>query len=470
MINEYLVVLCSVSISGSVLFLVILLIDKLLKFYEVSWQQIVMKLLLFYFLAPAIVVPVLFFKQRQPEITYVNGEDIKMWISVVEGTENIIEKRWNWLSLFLLILWLTGFCLIFVRGAIRDSKTLKQLEILATLEDDQQINQSKDTIRKELNIQKNIDIYRTRLVTSPCICGILKPKIFFPDIVCSSEETEFLLRHELYHYKRHDVFYNMLISLFWGVHWFNPITWFFTAYLYNFCEVTCDQDVLKTCKQEQREKYANLLIQISGDMKGRKVYGLTSFKSQSEHFMQRRLYNIMKQKKCGKKAIAVGVICSLSLCPVVTYASTVGVAKTYDYLLNSVPYNEELGFFETNQEKMPENIPEQKIIRTEDTYFTIDSKGTNVVDFSIVANGKKETSTYVKKGGKILISLVGDTTDKFQVIISHNSEEKKVVSSSNGIVGINNYKADTSGTYKITIKNMMPSKTIHVSGSIRVSE
>ena len=55
------------------------------------------------------------------------------------------------------------------------------------------------------------------------------------------------------------------------------------------------------------------------------------------------------------------------------------------------------------------------------------------------------------------------------MVISLNGKEKKVVSSNNGIVGINDYQADVSGTYKILIKNLMTSKTINVSGSIKIS-
>lgn len=55
------------------------------------------------------------------------------------------------------------------------------------------------------------------------------------------------------------------------------------------------------------------------------------------------------------------------------------------------------------------------------------------------------------------------------MVISFNGKEKKAVNSSNGGVIINNYQADASGTYKILIKNLMTSKTINVSGSIKIS-
>ena len=46
MINEFLISLFSISIAGSVLFFFVMLIDKTLAVYEVSWQYFIMRLLL----------------------------------------------------------------------------------------------------------------------------------------------------------------------------------------------------------------------------------------------------------------------------------------------------------------------------------------------------------------------------------------------------------------------------------------
>ncbi len=78
MINEFLISLFSISIAGSVLFFFVMLIDMILAVYEVSWQYFIMRLLLLFFLVPAILFPIIFLVQRQPKVTYVNGEDIKM--------------------------------------------------------------------------------------------------------------------------------------------------------------------------------------------------------------------------------------------------------------------------------------------------------------------------------------------------------------------------------------------------------
>ena len=122
------------------------------------------------FLVPAILFSIIFFVQTQPKVEYVNGEDIKMWVSSSEEVMNVIEKRWNWLSITIILFWFAGFIIIFFKAAIKDTQILKKLEILATKEEDIQTNTLKNNIRKELGIKKNIEIYRTRLIDSRCFC------------------------------------------------------------------------------------------------------------------------------------------------------------------------------------------------------------------------------------------------------------------------------------------------------------
>ena len=93
-------------------------------------------------------------------------------------------------------------------------------------------------------------------MSSPCITGWKETKIFLPKVSFSNKEIELLLKHELYHYKKRDIIYNFLIAIFWGIHWFNPIIWIFTAQIYNFGEVACDQFVLNGTSKEVRELYA----------------------------------------------------------------------------------------------------------------------------------------------------------------------------------------------------------------------
>lgn len=88
--------------------------------------------------------------------------------------------------------WFAGFIIIFFKAAIKDTQILKKLEILATKEEDIQTNTLKNNIRKELGIKKNIEIYRTRLIDSRCLC--INKKQFKDPIVRIYFELFFIIK------------------------------------------------------------------------------------------------------------------------------------------------------------------------------------------------------------------------------------------------------------------------------------
>ena len=132
MINEFLISLFSISIAGSVLFFFVMLIDMILAVYEVSWQYFIMRLLLLFFLVPAILFPIIFLVQRQPKVTYVNGEDIKMWVSSSEEVINVVEKRWNWLSITIILFWFAGFIIIFFKNSDERYADIKKVRNISS--------------------------------------------------------------------------------------------------------------------------------------------------------------------------------------------------------------------------------------------------------------------------------------------------------------------------------------------------
>ena len=67
------------------------------------------------------------------------------------------------------------------------------------------INQQND-----LKIKQNVDIYKLDGLYTPIITGIFKSKIILPDKKYTESELNFILKHELIHYKRKDNFFKCL--------------------------------------------------------------------------------------------------------------------------------------------------------------------------------------------------------------------------------------------------------------------
>ena len=299
-------------------------------------------------------------------------------------------------------------------------------------------------------------------MSSPCITGWKETKIFLPKVSFSNKEIELLLKHELYHYKKRDIIYNFLIVIFWGIHWFNPIIWIFTAQIYNFGEVACDQFVLNGTSKEVRELYANLLIKIA-EVPNKRKYGLTSFTNEDTKFMKRRVYFIMKSTKRKKSLSLIAVALGVILAPTATYASAVGVTNVYDKVLENtgVFYEQPKEVQEIKEFIEPEFIPDIVTL-------SIEERGTTTISFDMAGNGSAESKYFsVKKGGQIDIRVMGANSDQFKVelILSNKIQiSKKSVSGNVKFI----YTANESGEYKLQIKNLKNQK-ISVVGMVIIN-
>lgn len=89
--------------------------------------------------------------------------------------------------------------------------------------------------KKKLNIKRDIEIITQQIIGTPALFGVIKPRILLTPAVSglSDKELEYVLLHELAHYKRKDLTINYLllflqvlflqVLFLQAVHWFNPV-------------------------------------------------------------------------------------------------------------------------------------------------------------------------------------------------------------------------------------------------------
>ena len=67
---------------------------------------------------------------------------------------------------------------------------------------------------------KDINVKVWKNTASPFTIGIFKPTLVLPDKELSDEQLDNILRHELIHFKRHDILYKLFAEAVKCVHWF----------------------------------------------------------------------------------------------------------------------------------------------------------------------------------------------------------------------------------------------------------
>lgn len=184
-------------------------------------------------------------------------------------TDNNIEgsRRELWLHIAG-ILWLFGVLIAVFRkiyiyqhfaGAVRAAS--------APVTDDRVYRKSAE-IQMRLGLGKRVPLYKSTVIDSPMLVGILKPCIYMPSALLAEMEGKendicLILHHELVHYKRKDIWYKWLFQAALCVHWFNPLLYVFNRKFNMDCELACDEKVMALLTEKGRRDYGNVLLDVA---------------------------------------------------------------------------------------------------------------------------------------------------------------------------------------------------------------
>lgn len=109
-------------------------------------------------------------------------------------------------------------------------------------------------------IERNI--YYAKNLRTPFVLGIIRPRIYLP-FELNTTERSYILLHEQTHIKRKDPIIKMLAFLTLSIHWFNPLVWVAFLLMSTDMELSCDERVLKEMDEEIKKPYANSLLSLA---------------------------------------------------------------------------------------------------------------------------------------------------------------------------------------------------------------
>lgn len=144
---------------------------------------------------------------------------------------------------------------------------------------------------------------------SPVLIGFFKPIIVVPADGLPLADVQMILKHELVHFKRRDLWWKLLGVAIQTIHWANPIVWLLCKD-FEFCaETSCDAQVVQNLDHDGRKSYGNLLISYSQFQHKLNATPGISFISSREK-LKRRICIMLNGNK-SKKLIAVALVCVL---------------------------------------------------------------------------------------------------------------------------------------------------------------
>lgn len=209
-------------------------------------------------------------------------------------------------------------------------------------------------IGERAGVKRPVELYESRLVSTPMLIGFFKPCIVLPDTDVPEVDFLYIIRHELTHYKRRDAFYKWLVQCVICIHWFNPLVWLMGRELSRDCELSCDEAVIQTLDLWERRQYGDTLLHSAGSNCKNAIASITL--CESAQLLKERLKAIMNFRKKSKLVTMLSVLLtSVLMTGAVSagaYTKPVTQQKSKDILLSRSNNNQELQIKSSNgQEK-----------------------------------------------------------------------------------------------------------------------
>lgn len=127
---------------------------------------------------------------------------------------------------------------------------------------DRQLQDLVDRLCQEQKVPVHVDAVYCPSVKSPMVIGLFRPLLLMPlkEGPLFGVDTEYMLRHELTHCRRGDIWYKLLLVLARGIHWYDPLVHLMAVQAAADIEFSCDEAVMEGHSLEQRRVYSMTLV------------------------------------------------------------------------------------------------------------------------------------------------------------------------------------------------------------------
>jgi len=331
-VNEIFKVTVSLSISGTLLMMILMLIRMISKKWTSKrwryyiWLVVIARLLL-PFSSEVSVVGDAFVKTTVYVTQFaMQPQEEKAPIAIVpapkpEEVGNLPDdgaNKFQMQSFFtriisnLWIVWLLAALIMLVRKITIYQSFVKYVRAgSCPIEDIEQLETLGQIAEKE-KVRTAIELSVNNLISSPMLIGFFKPCIVLPMTEFTGSDFSKIVLHEITHYKRRDMFYKWLIHFTICLHWFNPFVYIMGRSISHDCELACDEAVIQTLDAVERQSYGNALLNAVG-AGGYKDKSASIALGESKELLKERLDAIMQYRKKSKHFLFLTVFLTVLL-------------------------------------------------------------------------------------------------------------------------------------------------------------
>jgi bla regulator protein BlaR1 len=174
-----------------------------------------------------------------------------------------------------------------------------------------------------LALPKNILLYQSSNTYSPMLVGVVQQKLIIPEnffALYSVEQQKLILEHEICHFDRNDMYWNLLAITCLTLFWFHPLAWLAYFRFRQDQELSCDQLVLARKPKESRINYSKALLVAAQSTPSLAFAQLSFTKHGDKQVMLERINHLKTSVKTSKKILTTVLLTTITLLSGLSYA------------------------------------------------------------------------------------------------------------------------------------------------------
>lgn len=213
----------------------------------------------------------------------------------------------------LTLVWLVGALVFLLTHAVKYRRFMKLVDRWCEDIADGYVALSVlEKVKAEMGIADQIGLQICPSIGSPMLVGFAHPKILLPDTDFAEEELRFIIAHELVHHKRKDLYYKVLVLVATAIHWFNPAVYIAAKAIDAECELSCDDEVIRSTDAVARQHYSKTILGVVKYQSRFRTALSTNFYG-GKKGMKKRIFSIMdiRNKKTGTVILCAVLILTL---------------------------------------------------------------------------------------------------------------------------------------------------------------
>lgn len=320
--NELFKPILKLSISGSIFFILFYILSFFTKkVFSAKWHLLILKINMIFYFIPI----VLFYDYFNKGQKGINENSFNIVFNDIVRSNDSIK-----ITEYLFTIWLLGIVIISFWNFYCYKKFIKSIKNSSY--GDEELDNAIYNCRINLNIDYNVKVKRSYIVSSPMLIGMINPMIIFPGNMRYSSKLEPVIVHELIHYKRKDLLFKLIQLGIMTINWFNPIVYLMSNIFEKWCEISCDEIVAENMSYSERKEYGETVLSI--------IEGLSStpnnlcfYLCSDKKYIKRRLIMMLNIKKPNKvkKIFGLALICAVVLSSsVISFATTATIDNGRD--------------------------------------------------------------------------------------------------------------------------------------------